>query len=255
MAMAGLYRNWPVAWLDRAGLLRGGPVTYRLRRSHGGAVLGAEGNGQDVRAINETFLGPLYDCSVAAATDGPVVVDLGANRGYFSVWASRALAPRALVCVEPEPGNLKVLRRNLDQVDGPVEIWEAAVTPEDVEEVALHRSSSPLLHTTVEPDDAAGHGVDDGRFDRDVVVVPAMGIDRLLQQVLDAHATIDLLKVDTEGTEVELLDAADEHLLREVRSISAETSHRRAPAVEAQLRDLGFDVRSDGELLHARRTS
>src|SRR5205807_2152840 len=52
----------------------------------------------------------------AVAGRGDVVFDIGANIGFFSTLLSRWVGPEGrVVAVEPDPENLALLRRNLDE--------------------------------------------------------------------------------------------------------------------------------------------
>ncbi|MFQ5718401.1 MAG: FkbM family methyltransferase [Acidobacteriota bacterium] len=66
-------------------------------------------------------------CSEARA--GDVAMDIGANVGIYSLHLSRAVGDRGKVfAVEPDPGNLALLRRNLDANQcRNVEIWPYAL--------------------------------------------------------------------------------------------------------------------------------
>lgn len=262
-AMRGLYANWPTAWRDRAGLGRGAPVAYRVHppsdaggRSSGHVVLHAEANGHDVCAINEIWLGDAYagpvDDGRAPAVEGSVVVDLGANRGFFSVFASRVLGAAHVLCVEPEPANLRLLEANLAENEVSATVVAGAVTVHGGGTVALHQSESPLLHTTVPPDEAATHGVDDGRYRGEQLEVDAHAVADVLGKAA-AVGPIGLLKIDTEGTELDLLAGVAPDALEPVRYLVAETSWRRDEAVEARLHDLGYEVEADRTFLRAWR--
>ena len=59
----------------------------------------------------------------------PVIVDAGANIGAASLWFHNQYPDAAIVAIEPEPGNLVVLHRNLDG-RAMVQVLEAAVGAE-----------------------------------------------------------------------------------------------------------------------------
>lgn len=261
--MRGLYASWPTAWRDRAGLGRGAPVAYRVRLPDGAGgrrsdhvVLRAEANGHDVCAINEVWLGDAYtgpvDDGRVPPVDDTVVVDLGANRGFFSVFASRVLGAAHVICVEPEPANLALLEANLAGNDVSATVIAGAATVEGGSRVVLHQSESPLLHTIVPPGEAAAHGVDDGRYRGEQLEVDAHAVADVLGKAA-AVGPIGLLKIDTEGTELDLLAGAPADALEPVRYLVAETSWRRDEAVEQRLRDLGYLVEADATFLRAWR--
>lgn len=64
--------------------------------------------------------------AILAAGNVPVIVDAGANVGAASLWFRSAWPEATIVAVEPEAGNAKVLRRNLDGKSGFV-VLEAAI--------------------------------------------------------------------------------------------------------------------------------
>ncbi len=83
----------------------------------------------DVAAVRQVFGAREYDIgggpgarlnaryrAILDASAKPVIVDAGANIGAASLWFRAAYPEAAIVAVEPEPGNVAVLRRNLDGV-------------------------------------------------------------------------------------------------------------------------------------------
>jgi FkbM family methyltransferase len=117
---------------------------------------------------------------------GHVVVDCGANVGYFSVLASRAVGPEGRVLAfEPERANLRLLRHNL---------WRNGADNVEVVPAAAADSRTPLalrfnaanrgdhqVHAAPQPSD---------------VLVPAVVIDELLPE-----GAVDVVKVDTQGSD------------------------------------------------------
>jgi FkbM family methyltransferase len=170
---------------------------------------------------------------------GPaVVVDLGAHIGLASLWLSDVLPPGSrFVCVEPEPGNLELLRLNLAR-----HLPDALILPFAVGALRGHgwlrlraASDSHALSPTPGDDGPAG-----------AIGVPVATPSEILDRArLD---TVDLLKIDIEGAEHLLV--RDIHLwgpqvrgalLIEVHGDAAE----RAPTLAA-LERAGF-VAADGD--------
>jgi FkbM family methyltransferase len=140
-----------------------------------------------------------YLCRRAAS-----ILELGANVGYFTVQGARA-APRArYVAVEPHPVSLRVCRENL-ALNGihSVRLLGAAATPDHLRpttELIIPRDQ--LRTPTVAflpggselPRQMAGRAAT-------AIEVPAVDVRSLLDGV-------DLLKIDAEGQEHALLEAA-----------------------------------------------
>jgi FkbM family methyltransferase len=115
---------------------------------------------------------------------GQTVIDCGANVGYFSLLLARAVGPSgAVVAVEPERANLRLLRHNLwrNSCDNVRVIAAAAGEAHGV--VALRHNP---LNTGDHQVHAQGSGSD--------VLVPCVALDELLGGV-----TVAVVKVDTQG--------------------------------------------------------
>lgn len=260
------YRRWPVAWLDRLGLLPTRPVRYEVDdpsdAGGGHGVLYAETNGQDVRAINEIWLGDLYlrhlPDEVRLAPD-LCVVDLGANKGFFATWIATVLDVGHLLCLEADDDNANVLERNLEAngLLDRTDVVRGAVVPgaEVPRTITFYRATSPLLHTVVPPEQAELHGVDDGRYVGESHEVPAVSLGDVVQRAAGHGGRVHLLKIDVEGVELDLLRVAPAEVLLRVDHLVAETSHRGDAEVEGRLRDLGFEVETEPCFLYATRPS
>ncbi len=117
---------------------------------------------------------------------GDTVVDCGANVGYFSLLASRAVGPSgAVVAVEPDRGNLRLLRANLWR-NGADNVWVLAAAAHD------HRGLLALRRNAT---NAGDHQVHDAAQSDDVLV-PCVALDDVL-----AGVPVHVLKIDTQGTD------------------------------------------------------
>jgi FkbM family methyltransferase len=117
---------------------------------------------------------------------GHTMVDVGANIGYFSALASRAVGPEgSVVAVEPEARNLRLLRHNLWR-NGCDNVWvvpAAAVDRRGVQ--ALRLSATNSGDHQVHPEARAGD-----------VLVPSVALDDLLDGI-----PVDVVKIDTQGSD------------------------------------------------------
>jgi FkbM family methyltransferase len=168
------------------GQLRGRGEGDYVVRANGVPVHVVHGS-SDAAAVDQAFLSDAYEPSPAAAAAlaalgrPPRILDLGANIGMFSLWASRRWPGAHLTAVEPLPRNVAALTRNLQAAlpTGTYEVVAAAATTHDGE-----------LTFGGSDDFSQGHIVSGG----DGITVAARDVFALADDV-------DLLKIDIEGAE------------------------------------------------------
>lgn len=239
--MVPLYRNWPIAVADRV-VLRGQPRTYRLSTRAGGATLAAR-TWADTRIINELWIDDPYLGHLRAEFDAHLIVDVGANRGYFCVQAARRFPSATIVAYEPEPSNLELLAANIEQnALANVIVRPIALVPDDREEVQLFEAVHPGYHSTLSPQEHEGRGLDASCFTGRSLTLSCGNIGEELTRVIGEHGPIDLLKIDTEGTELDLIAALPDAVLAATANIVAEIEEEPSPELLAHLRDAGFDT-------------
>ncbi len=122
---------------------------------------------------------------------GMTFVDAGANVGYFSLLGAAAVGPSGTVfAVEPEPRNLALLRANL---------WRAGADHVHVLPIAAHDRRA-LLTLRLSEENRGDHRV--GMPDEDGgLLVPAGPLD----DELHADCVVDVAKIDTQGSELQVL--------------------------------------------------
>lgn len=168
------------------GQLRGRGEGDYVVRANGVPVHVVHGS-SDAATVDQAFLSDAYEPSPAAAAAlaalgrPPRILDLGANIGMFSVWASRRWPGAHLTAVEPLPRNVAALTRNL-----------AAAVPADTYEVVAAAA-------TTHDGELTFGGSDD--FSQGRIVEGGDGITVAARDVFDLAAGVDLLKIDIEGAE------------------------------------------------------
>lgn len=141
----------------------------------------------------EIFSGA-YEVDLSPLGDVKEILDLGANVGLASIYLAGRLPDARFTCVEPSPDNFRLLRENLRRNLPEARAVNAAVVAKGGA-YSLEESTIPAEGRVV-----PGTG-------REGVPVQALTIPDILAAVgLDS---VDLLKVDIEGGEVDLFAAAD----------------------------------------------
>ncbi len=136
----------------------------------------------------EPELGALMQKTV---TPGMNVVDVGANIGYFSVMAAGLTGPTGHVhSIEPEPGNLALLTANL---------WRNGHRNATIVPRAVYSYTGDIRFIVPDISRAACR-VDPTGTAEDGFTLSCVSLDDLLE-----GRTIDYLKVDAEGADLEVL--------------------------------------------------
>lgn len=123
---------------------------------------------------------------------GMTVVDVGANIGYFAVMAARMVGPEGrVVAIEPEADNLALLGANL---------WRNRCQNATVVPLAAYSRTGEIV-LVVNEDSRAACVVDPHATEG--LRVPCTTLDDLL-----GGAPLDVLKIDAEGSDIEVLRGA-----------------------------------------------
>ncbi len=174
------------------------------------------------RRCEHTFYG-------AALKQGAVVIDLGGNRGEFSEHLSRTYGCRCIV-VEPVPGLCSQIRKT-DLIQ-PV---QAAISDHDGE-----------IPFFVNADSTFGNILGEIPNTRQQLTVPCLTFEALLEKC--GLWSVDLLKIDIEGAEIQLFDSTSDRTLCGIDQITIEfhdfMDEARLPEftekIAARLERLGF---------------
>lgn len=174
----------------RTIVLRDGTcLSYRLNRG-------------DIQAIREVWFVETYRPPFRAE-HFKTLVDLGANIGFTSVYFAKRYGVRVVVAVEPDAGNARLLRRNLQQNNIAGIVLEAAVGDRDGMAFFAESRQSNL-----------------GRVAESGISIQMLSMNTVLA-ALSNGTTVDILKVDIEGGEG-VLFAGDVSWLARVGSLMIE---------------------------------
>lgn len=198
------------------------PAKVAVRTPLGAAELTLYG-GHDAVTVTEVFCGDIY----RTKTPPRVVVDMGSNIGVSAMYFLTRSPECFCYLYEPDPRNVVKIRDNLRGFEGRFDLTEAAVGPRD--EISTFFCEMTGRQGTLDPTVwfvAYGNADHTDEISRarhvEEIKVRVESADSILGRVLERHGSVDVLKVDTEGTEHEILDAIAPEHLRGVRWIVAE---------------------------------
>lgn len=147
---------------------------------------------------------------------GRTVIDIGANKGVYCYWLSKAVGPRGrVVAFEPQPelethlssviqgfalGNVELIPQALSAQEGDALLYRRAAGAGDASFEAMPGGESIQVHSTTLDDYAAASGLDDVAF----------------------------IKCDVEGHELAVMRGAEQLLRRWSPVLQVECHHREA---------------------------
>jgi FkbM family methyltransferase len=205
---------------DTAGLERLRRIRLRPRQTDGAAVADADcyfrPTASDLHVLREVFVHRAYAYPYQDVV-GPVrrVLDLGSNIGVSCMYFSLRFPRAELVCVEPVPENVSVLKHNAQSNRMPwrVEAVAVAATAGEADLYANRWWASSSTNRTVAKARTALSHRPESFLTNQVARVAATTVDQLLDRV--GWDTVDIVKMDIEGAEREvLLDVAPSWLKR-----------------------------------------
>jgi len=183
---------------------------------------------------NPLLKSDLFDLAREFVYPGDTIWDIGANVGLFTIAAAQKAGPNGRVlAIEPDPWLAALLQRTVDaqsSTAAPIHILPAAVSNQvGVETLHIAKRNRASNHLASIPEHSQAGGT------RETLQVQCITLDSLLDQTPDqiAHQTPppSLVKIDVEGSEIDLLAGAH-RLLNEIRPIlMCESQHRNRPAV------------------------
>jgi FkbM family methyltransferase len=181
----------------------------------------------DMLVSNEYRLPALFE-------DGDIVIDIGAHIGSFA-WECVRRGCRAVHCFEPDESNYRVLRMNAERMPGVgrVTVDHCAVGAETgTVRLAKAGFAQTAMPHTMNPDLP---GVD----------VHCLSIATVMG--LNVRQPIRMIKLDCEGSEYPILNAATPDMMARVQEIVGEIHYQFHPGITDQwlvatLGHLGFKV-------------
>ncbi len=172
-----------------------------------------------------------------------LVVDIGGNKGYFSLHVADRSPKASFHCYEPEPNNFKNLTRQLEDNNLKFTAHQEGVG-----------AKNGMLKLFVHPKNDGGHSLFESSVNNEYVMVKISGLDKVMSR-LPNDATIDLLKLDCEGAERDIILSMTEAHARRIREIFYEPTHKLySPSVlNNHLKKLGFKIFMEKGIIKACR--
>jgi len=191
-------QNWPAYFLRK---LKKGfrPVTFMTK---GYAKKFLVPSKALYLVFKEIFVSDFYsiDKLVASLPRNPVIIDIGANAGYFNIMLFSKIKEGLVYAYEPIPSNYELFNKNISLNPGlqnHIHLYNKAVTGTASETVEL------FMEEASENSVIASVYADFDLQNKYRLVVPAITLQQIIQQNNLQH--IDLIKIDCEGSEYPII--------------------------------------------------
>lgn len=177
--------------------------------------------------FKEVFIDNSYE--LPASIKGETVLDLGAHIGSFSL-LSLTRGAKQIVAVEPDPKNFEVLTRNLSPYASTVLI-NKAVWKNNRDDVSVCGLSSLPSHIKT---------VENCQPSKVCKKTTPVTIEEIFSQT-DIE-TIDFLKTDIEGAEIEVFSTLPREFFKRINKITGEWHGLKTPQILKQHLSAFYDI-------------
>ncbi|MBI1770162.1 MAG: FkbM family methyltransferase [Bacteroidetes bacterium] len=169
--------------------------------------------------FKEIFLSDVYNISDLKKnlSENSIVVDIGANVGFFSMLVLSKVKVKKILAFEPIPSNLEIFQRTISDnqiVKDSLVLTQAAVTGNPQPHLELHLDGNNELteNASVFSGFESTHSVK--------ITVPSITFNEIIQK--HQLEQIDFLKMDCEGSEFDIIYNTDSSLLKRIKRMMVE---------------------------------
>ncbi len=196
------------------------------------------------QVFKEIFMEDVYDINKLVKTlpENPVVVDIGANAGFFNIILLSKIAGAQIFAYEPLPSNVayfqQVIKDN-PRIEKFIKLYQAAVSGTEKDSLDL------FMEDHADSQVVASVFADFNVHNTKKITVPCISLSKIV--ALNQLDKIDLLKIDCEGSEYDILynTAASvvqmaKHIAIEVHDVNKDTHNFRS--MKKYLESLGYSI-------------
>ncbi|HHV04944.1 MAG TPA: FkbM family methyltransferase [Anaerolineaceae bacterium] len=236
-------KNWSTLFSIFLGKAYTGLRWLKLRRAN---LTMAVTTKMEAWSVKESLLDRFYTRYSDPIQANWTIVDIGASIGEFCVEAALQAPDGRVIAFEPNPGSINILRQNV-RVNSlkNVESYNVGIWKEKGEITLEIKHDESIQARTLDCDKDAGP-------DSRRTTIPVLSLNEMMK-LIDADK-IDLLKIDTEGTEFEILMSQPTEVLGRIERIILEVHERRPEKTVAQLgqflESMGYKTRCHENYVH-----
>ncbi|MEP6749317.1 MAG: FkbM family methyltransferase [Bacteroidota bacterium] len=169
--------------------------------------------------FKEIFVSDFYniDDLVSSLPSNPVIVDIGANAGYFNIMLFSKIKSATVYAYEPIPSNYELFKKNISlnpPLQNQIHLFNKAVTGtlQETVELFMEEASDNSVIASVYSD------FDDQN--KHTLKVPGISLHQIVQENNLQH--IDLIKVDCEGSEYPIIYETPREIWSKIKMLTIE---------------------------------
>lgn len=169
--------------------------------------------------FKELFMEDVYEIDelVSDLPTAPVVIDIGANVGFFGIQLLSKISSATIYAYEPVPANVKTLQHTLQQnprLAKSMRLFPMAVTGKPVDKLELFaevEENSQVVASVF----ANFHENNSKK-----ISVPCITLTNIIQK--NNLQSVDLMKMDCEGSEYDIMYNTSPELIRRIKKMMIE---------------------------------
>lgn len=141
---------------------------------------------------------------------GDGVIDCGSNIGVYPILESNLIGKDGYVmCIEPDPRNIEVLKKNFKLIDSKKDLLEKALGKDNSEiEINLYKKTNITRFSKIENKFKVENSSDKLRYHK----TESIDFEKLLSTINFDHSKIKLLRMDVEGAEIDILQSLSKNI-------------------------------------------
>ena len=178
-------------------------------------------SGYDVTVTDEIVIKEIFDENVYEtpfdSLDGKIVLDIGANIGAYSIYAG--LAGATVYAYEPDDQNHEMLLKNikLNNLQDQITVYHEAIFDKTGEAQLYNGQGASFIKGNKTPTPEAKRVLDLGKTPEQKIKTVTLS-----EAVKRIGKKIDVCKVDIEGSEYKLFNAAPRQAMNSIKFITME---------------------------------
>ncbi len=171
------------------------------------------------QVFKEIFMADVYEIEnlVVSIPKNPIVIDIGANAGLFDFLLLSKLNEATIYAYEPMPANIRLLNETINAnpaIKNNILNWQMAVTGKEQDELEIF--SEDTVDNQVVASIFKGFSPNNTKS----IKVTCITLSQIIQQH-NLH-TIDVLKMDCEGSEYDIIYNTDPSIIRQIKKMVIE---------------------------------